>query len=395
MIERGDWTRMAKYNIRRKEPFEYKGFYQQIQDNCQKAQNYRILDKQNNAPVPLFRPIRVYFNRCFTTTPKIIQQLLSNPDHQAFKIYISHISQNTYLQEVADYFELEPSVNGKEYVDYCLNFCHQHKIDVFVPRYNVTTLVNYKEDFEHIGVKVIFIGSSETYQLLESKIETYEALRNTDIVAIPKSFCVENYKDFEKAYQEIIENGSSACMKPISGIGGNGFKRILETMTEVEELYQSTSITIAKERIVRVLQNSQNVKPFMVSEYLEGDEFSIDCLANEGELIVAISRKKLDLYRQTIEYRESLVSMAQKLTQRFKLSNLYNIQVKYHKGNVYLIEINTRMSAGIHKSCLAGVNFLYLAIKLLLGEGVRIPETIRWNFELRVIENYEIVDLEK
>ena len=395
MIERGDWTRMAKYNIRRKEPFEYKGFYQQIQDNCQKAQNYRILDKQNNAPVPLFRPIRVYFNRCFTTTPKIIQQLLSNPDHQAFKIYISHISQNTYLQEVADYFELEPSVNGKEYVDYCLNFCHQHKIDVFVPRYNVTTLVNYKEDFEHIGVKVIFIGSSETYQLLESKIETYEALKNTNIVAIPKSFCVENYKDFEKAYQEIIENGSSACMKPISGIGGNGFKRILETMTEVEELYQSTSITIAKERILRVLQNSQNVKPFMVSEYLEGDEFSIDCLANEGELIVAIPRKKLDLYRQTIEYRESLVAIAQKLTQRFKLSNLYNIQVKYHKGNVYLIEINTRMSAGIHKSCLAGVNFLYLAIKLLLGEGVRIPETIRWNFELRVIENYEIVDLEK
>ena len=386
---------MAKYNIRRKEPFEYKGFYQQIQDNCLKAQNYRILDNQNNAPVPLFRPIRVYFNRCFTTTPKIIQQLLSNPDHQAFKIYISHISQNNYLQEVADYFELEPSVNGKEYVDYCLNFCHQHKIDVFVPRYNVTTLVNYKEDFEHIGVKVIFIGSSETYQLLESKIETYEALKNTNIVAIPKSFCVENYKDFEKAYQEIIENGSSACMKPISGIGGNGFKRILETMTEVEELYQSTSITIAKERILRVLQNSQNVKPFMVSEYLEGDEFSIDCLANEGELIVAIPRKKLDLYRQTIEYRESLVAIAQKLTQRFKLCNLYNIQVKYHKGNVYLIEINTRMSAGIHKSCLAGVNFLYLAIKLLLGEGVRIPETIRWNFELRVIENYEIVDLEK
>ena len=386
---------MAKYYIRRIEPFEYKGFYQQIQDNCQKAQNYRILDKQNNAPVPLFRPIRVYFNRCFTTTPKIIQQLLSNPDHQAFKIYISHISQNNYLQEVADYFELEPSVNGKEYVDYCLNFCHQHKIDVFVPRYNVTTLVNYKEDFEHIGVKVMFIGSSETYQLLESKIETYEALRNTDIVAIPKSFCVENYKDFEKAYQEIIENGSSACMKPISGIGGNGFKRILETMTEVEELYQSTSITIAKERILRVLQNSQNVKPFMVSEYLEGDEFSIDCLANEGELIVAIPRKKLDLYRQTIEYRESLVAIAQKLTQRFKLSNLYNIQVKYHKGNVYLIEINTRMSAGIHKSCLAGVNFLYLAIKLLLGESVTIPETIRWNFELRVKENYEIVDLEK
>ncbi|WP_082075120.1 ATP-grasp domain-containing protein [Desulfosporosinus sp. I2] len=386
---------MSEYYIRRIEPFEHKGFYQQIQDNCQKTQNNGISNNQNSGPVPLFRPIKVYFNRCFTTTPKIIQQLLSNPDQQEFKIYISHVCQNNYLQEVADYFEVEPSVNGKEYVDYCINFCHQHKIDVFVPRYNVTTLVNYKEDFEHIGVKVMFIGSSETYQLLENKIETYEALGNTDIVAIPKSFCVKNYKDFEKAYQEIMENDSSACMKPISGIGGNGFKRIIETMTEVDELYLSTSITIAKERIARVLQNSQNVEPFMVMEYLEGDEFSIDCLANEGELVVAIPRKKLDLYRQTIEYRESLIDIAQKLSQRFKLSNLYNIQVKYHKGNVYLIEINTRMSAGIHKSGFAGVNFLYLAIKLLLGEGVTIPETIQWNFELRTIENYDIVDLEK
>jgi len=335
----------------------------------------------------------IYFNRCFSSTPKIIQRFLSNNDPTKFKIYISHVSPNNYLQEVADYFEVEPSLNGIDYVNYCLDFCCKHNINLFVPRYNVTTLIHYKEDFERLGVKVMFIGSSDTYQLLEDKVKTYEAVKDTNIVAIPKSYRIENYQDFQNAYNEITKNGSSACLKPISGIGGDGFKQILEDMTEIDELYKTTSSTIAKDRVVRILKNSSNIKPFMVMEYLEGDEYSIDCLGNNGELIAAVPRRKLDRYRQNIEYREDLIALAQKLTRRFHLNYLYNIQVKYHKGQAYLIEINTRMSAGIHKSCFTGVNFLDLAIKLLMGENVKTPESMHWGFQIRAIEDYELVDL--
>ena len=335
----------------------------------------------------------IYFNRCFSSTPKIIKRFLSNNDSYEFKIYISHVSPNNYLQEVADYFEVEPSHNGIEYVNYCLEFCLKHNIKLFVPRYNVMSLINYKEDFERLGTKVMFIGNSGTYQLLEDKLKTYETLKNTHIVAIPKAFKVINYKDFQRAYQEITKNGCRACMKPISGIGGDGFKLISEDITEVNELYKTTSSIIAKDRILRILEKSNNVEPFMVMEYLEGDEYSIDCLGNNGILIAAVPRRKLDLYRQNIEYREDLIKLAQKLTKEFSLSYLYNIQVKYHKGKAYLIEINTRMSAGIHKSCYTGVNFLYLAIKLLMGEEVATPENIRWGFQIRAIENYELVDL--
>ena len=73
---------------------------------------------------------------------------------------------------------------------------------------------------------------------------------------------------------------------------------------------------------------------------------------------------------------------------------MFNIQVQCHKGKVYLMEINTRMSGGIHKSSLAGVNFLYLAIKLLLGEAVTKREKIRWDFQISNKENYELSDLE-
>lgn len=341
----------------------------------------------------LEKPIKLYFNRCFSTTPRIIKLFLSYQDNHKFEIYISHCSTNESMQEVADYFEVEPLLEGRDYVDYCLDFCLEHEIDLFVPRYNVTTLIDYKDDFDRIGVKVMFIGSAEIYQTLESKVKTYEALDNTDIIAIPMSFCVKNYEEFNTAYQKITEIGSSVCMKPISGISGNGFKQIIETMTEVEELYLTTGFTIAKDRIVRILQDSQNVEPFIVMEYLEDDEFSIDCLAKKGELIRAIPRRKLDSYRQNIEHRVDLIAIAQKLTKRFNLNYLFNIQVKCHKGTIYLIEINTRMSGGIHKSSLAGVNFLYLAIKLLMGETVTIQEKIRWDFQISNRENYELSDL--
>ncbi|WP_282433569.1 ATP-grasp domain-containing protein [Desulfosporosinus metallidurans] len=73
-------------------------------------------------------------------------------------------------------------------------------------------------------------------------------------------------------------------------------------------------------------------------------------------------RRKLDFYRQNIDHRADLIAIAQKLTKRFNLNYLFNIQVKYHKGKGYFIEINTRMSGGIHNSCLAAVNVLYLAL---------------------------------
>lgn len=339
------------------------------------------------------RPAKIYFNRCFSSTPKIIQRLLSNDESRRYKIYISHVCANNYLEEVADYFEVEPVLDGKDYVDYCLDFCLKHKIDLFVPRYNVTTLINYKEEFDRLGVKVMFIGTSETYQLLEDKVKTYKAFKNTNIIGIPKAFKIESYEDFKKAYYEITKDGSKACLKPISGIGGDGFKQIIDNMTEMDELYKTTNSTIAKDRIVRVLEKSNTVEPFMVMEYLEGDEYSIDCLGCKSELIVAVPRRKLDLYRQNIEYREDLMNLARKLTKELSLSYLYNIQVKFHKGRAYLIEINTRMSAGIHKSCYTGVNFLDLALKLLMGESVTLPDSIHWGFQIRTTENYELVDV--
>lgn len=338
--------------------------------------------------------MRIYFNRCFTQTAQVIEMLQNNDKGEKFEIFISHLKRNDYLESIANYFELEPAeLSGREYATYCLEFCIKHNIDLFIPRNQVTTISEYREEFEKLGIKVMLIGTHEIYELLNDKVKTYEELQSSNIIGIPLTYKINNYSDFKKAYEEITSKGSKACMKPISGIGGDGFRRISDEISEINELYTTSESVISKDRLDRVLKSVDKIEPFMVSEYIEDEEYSIDCLSLNGELLVGVPRRKIDRYRQNIEYNEELIEIARKITKRYNLSYLYNVQVKYHLGEAYLIEVNTRMSGGIYKSCLSGVNFLYLAVKLLADKKVELPKNIKYDFQMYETISFEFNDL--
>ncbi|MNE89089.1 carbamoyl phosphate synthase-like protein [compost metagenome] len=58
------------------------------------------------------------------------------------------------------------------------------------------------------------------------------------------------------------------------------------------------------------------------------------------------------------------------MAETFKIPFNYNIQMKYGGAVPKLLEINPRMSGGLHVSCLSGINFPYLAVKSALGGKV-------------------------
>jgi predicted ATP-grasp superfamily ATP-dependent carboligase len=105
----------------------------------------------------------------------------------------------------------------------------------------------------------------------------------------------------------------------------------------------------------------------MVLEFLEGREYSIDCLSSHEKLYAAIPRMKGDGRIRELVERSELIKIAHDFHQKFKVPYLFNIQVKYNNdGAPKLLEINPRMSGGMHFSCLSGINFPYLAIKICL-----------------------------
>lgn len=322
---------------------------------------------------------RLYFNRCFTTTSKLIEQMKNNLNQDTFQIMITHSQPNHYLERHAHHYEIEPHVSGLDYVNYIMLNCMNHNIEMFIPRHQVSTLAEHQDKFKDIGVKSMFVASPEIYHLIDDKVKTYADLSPTGIVAIPETHVVSTLKEFQEAYDRITSNGGTACLKPISGIGGEGFKRIVEE-SEAVEAFTTSATMLTRTRLERILESQGSVTPFMMSEFMRDDEWSIDCLAKNGELLLAIPRCKVDNYRQNIEYREELISIANEITKRYNLSYLYNIQVKYHNGIPHLIEINTRFSGGMYKVGATGANMLYWAIQLLKGEEPNIP-MLRWNIQ--------------
>lgn len=328
--------------------------------------------------------VNVYFNSCFTQTAEAIKFLKKHEYNT--KIFITNTTDNSSLRAVADYYEIEDKkLEGLEYANYCVDFCKKHNIDVFFVRYKCETLCNYKHMFDEIGVKVTFITNPDNYIILNNKAMTYKAIENDDIIKIPPYKVVKTFEEYKSAYNMIKEEGFGVCLKPVVGVGAVGFKVVKENLTAYRELQIGGSTTVSKERLDSILQKEDTFEPIMLLGYLEGDEYSVDCLSNNGELIDAIPRIKINNYLQFLKPEKKYIEVARKLSKKFNLSHIFNFQIKYHNDEMYLIEINTRMSGGTFKSCTSGINLMTKELDLLLGRNVE--SDIDNMKELKIIDN--------
>lgn len=329
--------------------------------------------------------MNIYFNRAFTTTAEVIKLLKKDMENfnEKVNIFISTNIENFYLKDVADYFFLEPEqYSEEEYAAFCLDFCKTNKIDIFIPRNYAPILSKYADEFKTLGTKVLFVGDQEMYKLIDDKAGLYTRLKDVEGVYIPPYSLVSNYTEFVKAYTNILVEGFKACIKPNTGIGGQGYRKI-EDISDYEEFLKYAPNIVSLSRLKELFLNNE-MELYLLSGHLNGKEFSVDCLAKDGELVEAIPRYRIDKYTQKIENNEELIEISKIITKELKLSNLYNIQFKYHNDKPYLIEINSRMSGGIYKSCIGGTNLLHHAI--LLNEGMPFESSLN-KLETKLVRN--------
>jgi biotin carboxylase len=320
--------------------------------------------------------MKVWFNRWFTTVSHNMDMIRVNPDNRKFIIYGSHPNKDTLYLQNCDYAFMEPDISGEEYIDFCLDFCQKHLIDIFIPRKENILISKKINRFEALGVKVLVCPDFELMEMLDNKATTYQSIMEkgiagTTIFSIPDYYVVNNIEDFKRAYEMLKEKGHTVCFKPTVGEGANGFRVIKDQIESINQLfYQGIGYRIPYQFACEILSQQETFPDLMVLEFLEGREYSIDCLASPEQLYVAIPRMKGDgRVRELVEHQD-LISLASDFFDEYKLPYVFNIQVKYNNGIPKLLEINPRMSGGVHFSCLSGINLPYLAIKILLGEKI-------------------------
>ena len=77
-----------------------------------------------------------------------------------------------------------PPWRGEKYVEFCLDFCNAHGIDVFIPKREMLKISEQRKNFEDIGVKVM-VDSYQIVSVLNHKEAAYEYFKNNEIGLVP------------------------------------------------------------------------------------------------------------------------------------------------------------------------------------------------------------------
>jgi len=84
--------------------------------------------------------MRVWYNRTFSSVNAAIKLIREADTDGRFTIVHSNANRHAPAARLAHEFHIEPvGLKSEAYIDWCLAFCREHKIDIFVPGREATS----------------------------------------------------------------------------------------------------------------------------------------------------------------------------------------------------------------------------------------------------------------
>lgn len=331
---------------------------------------------------------RVWFNKTFSSVHSALRLIRAGDSHCRYEIIASSPNPHALVELAADRFMLEPkNLIGSEYIEWCLRFCVEESISIFLPGKEATLLSENREIFESSGVRLLLASDKRNLDMINNKQLFYESVR-CDVAPPAKWQVCSTLAEFDKAFYELSEQHLALCIKPAVSVYGIGFRRIRKDRTAFQLFSSGSDYQIDLQSLRTMLGEVGSFNPLLVMEYLDGNEYSVDCIADFGTLKCAVSRKKpLRIGEgQEIVNRTDIHQACEQIVTQFQLNGIVNIQFREGRDGLSVLEVNPRMSGGIAMACLAGPNLPYLGLvgfdqgyhNLLIDPikfGIRVGET--------------------
>ncbi|MBW7458863.1 ATP-grasp domain-containing protein, partial [Paenibacillus sepulcri] len=234
------------------------------------------------------KKVHIYFNRWFSVAYHYMNLIRNNADGLEVKLFGTHPDPRHMSLQACDHAETEPALKGMEYVEFCVEFCRKHEIDVFIPRLHMLDIARHLDLFEEIGTRVVVCRDTGLLEMLMEKDHFYKSVEKTGVMVIPDYEVVNDAEGFKRAYDRLTALGHRVCFKPTNSEGGVGFRIIDDTRDPLEELFGVSTRLVSFRDAYQALGTVHEFPNLMVMEHLPGLEYSIDCFASkEGELLAA------------------------------------------------------------------------------------------------------------
>jgi hypothetical protein len=284
------------------------------------------MSKKNILVFPCGSEVALEFSRCFKYNKHFhLIGASSTRDHGIF-------AYESYIEDV-------PFINDEGFIDSIVNIIKEYNIDAIFPAMD-QVILKLLENKKYFNVPIIS-SSLEAARICCSKQKTYDLLEHA--ISTPKIYKIEDLKIcFE--YPLFI--------KPDNGYGS-----------------RNTHIVHELKDIFHLMKESPEIK-FIITEYLPGDEWTIDCFTDRnGTLKVVEPRKRIRTFKgisvntkSSNTHKQIFENWAATINSILPIRGAWFFQAKNDTtGQPKLLEIGLRISGSSGINRFKGINLALLS----------------------------------
>ncbi len=307
--------------------------------------------------------------------PGICKSIKENGERRIRLIGVDMNKDDTILQMCDAYYQV-PQGNNPEYVEALLKICREERVDILLPIMSVEleALAANKNRFAEVGT-MVSVSDVNALKIANNKLALFNFLKNEELPH-PKFYPVHSVADIDKAIEEI---GFPIVFKTSEGSGSRGMRIIDNSKSRFDILFHEkpNSCYITLNEFKEILSEGE-IPEMHAMEYLPGNEYTVDLLANNGEIKYSMCRRGLNVQNSIIldgvvENKPQITEMCNEIARRLKLTGNIGFDIKERDdGMPIIMECNPRATAGVAEFMYSNINLLYLCIKMLLGD--KLPE---------------------
>lgn len=250
-----------------------------------------------------------------------------------------------YIYNEENYIEGNFYVSDVNFLSLFNSILEKYKIDIIIPTHDTVALFLAKNK-DKIKSKVM-VSEYKTALIAREKKLTFELFEK-------KWYCPKIYKNINEKLEFPI------FLKPNIGEGAKGTFKI-SSQVELDKL-------------------NLNYENMVISEYLPGEEITVDCFTNRfSELLFVGPRTRnriqmgIAFNSKSLELTEEIFKIAKDINESLNLRGPWFFQLKKDKNkNWKLMEISVRQAGTMGLYRQLGINFALLGLFDLLDKDIKI-----------------------
>ncbi|MDV5356648.1 ATP-grasp domain-containing protein [Enterobacter asburiae] len=310
---------------------------------------------------------KIWLMEGLSSQKDLIQRIKSFADthHLSLTVYASHRHERNEILSVADYALLEPQ-EADERLQFITDIVATHGIHHIHAGRNTLWFEENRAAIEATGVSLTTGATSANWLALAEDKVAFAGLMQQHALPVVPSWRVNSVSELQSYLASPPFSDSPVCVKPVTGIYGMGFWRFDDTASAMDLFNHPENRIVNSQQYLAALATAESFKPLVLMPYLPGPEYSVDILADNGEVLAAVGRRKEGAIQYLVN-EGAAFELACNCARAMNADGLVNVQTRNnHQGTPLLLEINMRPSGGIGYTQHSGVNLpgLFAAYKL-------------------------------